>query len=121
MTLRKFGRLRWPDTPAAQDAPEIAVEQVRSWMYPCGHCQEHFTATDAGFVSPLAGDPKQFVVPYHEECFLRTVVGSIAHQQHKCRCYVAGGAHDSDPVGMTKRQAARAAVFHFMRTRPELA
>lgn len=46
-------------------------------------------------------------VDAHRECLIRSVVGSVGHQLHKCSCY---GGTEEDPPGMTKRQAAKAAV-----------
>lgn len=43
----------------------------------------------------------------HYECAVRTAVGSIGHQLHKCSCY---GGTEEDPPDMTKRQAAKAAL-----------
>jgi hypothetical protein len=37
------------------------------------------------------------------------VIGSVAHFQRRCSCYVLG-ASCGDPEGMTKREAARAAL-----------
>lgn len=43
----------------------------------------------------------------HHECAMRSILGSVGHQLHKCPCY---GGTEEDPPGMTKRQAAMAAV-----------
>jgi hypothetical protein len=45
----------------------------------------------------------------HLNCFMRQTIGSVAHQLKQCRCYVPGSTEE-DPPGMTKRQAADAAV-----------
>lgn len=47
--------------------------------------------------------------PAHMECFFRQVTGSVAHIQKRCNCFIPG-SDESDPEGMTRRQAARAAV-----------
>lgn len=47
--------------------------------------------------------------PMHRDCLLRGVIGSVAHIERRCSCYVPGST-DSDPDGLTKRQAATAAV-----------
>jgi hypothetical protein len=61
----------------------------------------------------LSGDEQ--ALPYslaqgqmHSECAFRSVVGSVAHVLHWCGCYQPG-SDLGDPVGLTKRQAARAA------------
>jgi hypothetical protein len=46
----------------------------------------------------------------HGNCFLRCVIGSVAHLLRKCRCFVPGSIL-VDPEGMTRRQAAEAAVI----------
>jgi len=46
----------------------------------------------------------------HGNCFLRCVIGSVAHLLRKCRCYVPGSIL-VDPEGMSRRQAADAAVL----------
>lgn len=43
----------------------------------------------------------------HHECRTRSVLGSVGHQRRLCSCF--GGAEE-DPPGMTRRQAARAAM-----------
>ena len=52
----------------------------------------------------------------HYECGLRSVIGSLAHIQGRCSCY--GGSED-DPPGMSKRQAARAALEAYLRRQGE--
>jgi hypothetical protein len=42
------------------------------------------------------------------------VVGSVAHLERRCSCYVPG-ATEGDPDGLTRRAAAEAAVQAFMR------
>lgn len=78
---------------------------------PCFHCEEPIAADDDGLLvaSPAAdGGWKQ--LPVHMECNLRIVVGSVGHQNAKCSCF---GGTEEDPPGMTKRQAAAAAVRLF--------
>jgi len=50
----------------------------------------------------------------HRACALRQVVGSVAHLERRCSCYVPG-ATEGDPDGLTRRAAAEAAVQAFMR------
>jgi hypothetical protein len=45
----------------------------------------------------------------HRECGFRQVGGSVAHLSGFCSCFVPG-SNAGDPPGMTKRQAARAAL-----------
>jgi hypothetical protein len=83
----------------------------------CGHCDELFVEGDDGFAMPfLTGDGTALPAhaSFHRECHLRQVLGSVAHIQKLCSCYVPG-ADEGDPVGMTKREAARAAVREYER------
>lgn len=50
--------------------------------------------------------------PFHVECGFRMVAGSVGHQQHRCKCY---GQVDTSEVGMTRRQAAKAALSFYNR------
>ncbi len=67
----------------------------------CGFCGESIPRRD--LVPIVAG------TPLHRECQFRLVVGSVAHIQRRCGCYVAGST-ESDPPHMTPRQAATAAM-----------
>lgn len=67
----------------------------------CIHCDEPVLPGDSRFTygnGPVA----------HGECSVRSMVGSVAHLKRECSCYVPG-ATCTDPPGMTRRQAARAA------------
>jgi len=82
----------------------------------CPHCGEAIpTHTHVGVimvphVGPLENGAA-LVTPqwYHSECIARLAVGSLAHVQGRCSCFVEGGPR-GDPLGMTKREAARAAL-----------
>lgn len=74
-----------------------------------GWCLEDVEANDQGFILPAWSGSEPSIV-YHKNCFLRTVLGSVAHQQGSCSCH---GGTDNDPPGMSKRQAADAAVEAF--------
>jgi hypothetical protein len=49
----------------------------------------------------------------HHECLFRSVCGSLAHQQRLCSCYVPGSTA-GDPEGMTRREAAKAALDYWV-------
>src|SRR5437868_7060170 len=49
----------------------------------------------------------------HIECSIRSIVGSVANQEHRCTCY--GGSDDHEEKGLTKRAAARAAFENWQR------
>lgn len=74
----------------------------------CSFCQEPIRTGDRGCTIPdLSGGEN----PFHFECHMRMVVGSLAHQQERCSCF---GGEEHDPPGMTLRQAARAAFEYWM-------
>lgn len=47
---------------------------------------------------------------WHEECALRSVLGSVGHLRGTCSCR---GGTEEDPPGLTKREAARAAMLEW--------
>ena len=75
---------------------------------PCGFCQEPIQMGDRGCTIPDVSGGEN---PYHFECHMRLVVGSLAHQRRRCSCY--GGA-ELDPPGMSLRQAALAAWEYWL-------
>lgn len=68
----------------------------------CSYCNEHILPHEA---------QDKFVcgAPFHMDCHARAVIGSVAHIQERCSCFIPG-SNEHDPPGMSKRQAARAAV-----------
>jgi hypothetical protein len=95
--------MRWFGTdwgaPVCQDTPHAETPIGET----CVHCVDGFVADDRGVIITNA--------PLHLECFLRTVLGSAAHQEGRCSCF---GGTGEDPPGMSKRESARAAqrAFH---------
>ena len=75
---------------------------------PCGYCEEAVTAEDRGCTIPDADGGE---LPYHFECHIRLAIGSVAHQRGQCSC---SGGRDHDPPGLTRRQAARAALDYWL-------
>jgi hypothetical protein len=74
---------------------------------PCAHCDEPIAEGDQGYLIPAFRTASEMeILPWHFECHMREVVGSVGHLQKKCHCF---GGTESDPPGMTKRQAAAAA------------
>jgi len=61
----------------------------------------------------LAGEQHcDYAQPMHVECGIRAAVGSVAHQEHKCSCYIRG-ALDPEGPALTVREHARAAAAWF--------
>lgn len=99
--MKRFGEKKWgPECMEVVPTPE---------GQPCMYCEEPIAATDNGLMMPTVMLSQNQVqeFPLHRECFLRGVYGSVGHQMGKCHC--RGGTVE-DPEGMTKRQAAIAAV-----------
>lgn len=94
-TIRWFGK-RY-GAPAYSDTPQVATPVGAE----CGHCSEQIDATDDGWIDSGG-------TVFHRECFIR-LTGSAAHHRRECSCFVPGSTC-SDPPGMTKREAARAAL-----------
>jgi len=105
MGLEFFGPKPWG--PAIDEIERMVAAPVQA---ACLYCEELIATDDSGvFMMYLTVDgPRR--VPEHRECFLRHVFGSVGHQRGKCSCY---GGTEEDPEGMTKREAARAAVRLF--------
>lgn len=76
----------------------------------CDWCGERLMCGEAWLI-PCIGGPKKYVL-YHYECHMRQFLGSLAHVEKRCGCYVPG-AEETDPPGMSLRDAARAAVAAF--------
>jgi len=47
----------------------------------------------------------------HIECFIASIVGSLAHQERQCICY--DGFVDCEEDEISKRETARAAFLHW--------
>lgn len=73
----------------------------------CIHCGEAFAPGDRRFPIMSLGQDGARRRYAHRECSLRQVVGSVGHQFGRCSCH---GGKEEDPEGLTKRDAARAAV-----------
>jgi hypothetical protein len=88
----------WPsgvcDDPDARQLPTPVGEQ-------CLYCSESIQEGENGpiFLNGLAS---------HKECSLRSVVGSAAHIEKRCSCFVPGST-ENDAEGLTRRQGAQAA------------
>jgi len=68
----------------------------------CFHCQEPVAPDD-----PVHRYPDGDLA--HKNCFMRTIIGSVAHIERRCGCYILDSG-ETDPEGLTVRQAADAAV-----------
>lgn len=65
----------------------------------CTYCKEPLEPED---IEPKA------LQPYHRACLFRSIMGSVAHIEHRCGCFIPGSM-EGDPEGLTRREAAQAA------------
>jgi hypothetical protein len=70
----------------------------------CAYCFEPILETDDGFSDSAK-------TPFHRECFLRLLSGSVAHQMRLCSCYLGENA-DQCVEGASRRHAARLAMAY---------
>lgn len=63
---------------------------------------------------PISESERNEQPDYHRECAFRTIAGSVAHIERRCGCYVRGSVENDDP-GLTKREAAQAALAAWAR------
>src|SRR5262245_45525506 len=82
--------------------------RVETPTVPCVWCAESFTDADEGYTVPHCGDTINRQ-PWHVECWLRQLSGSVAHIERRCSCYV-DGSDEGDAPNLTRRQAAAAAM-----------
>lgn len=54
--------------------------------------------------------------PMHAECQARLLLGGLNHVLERCLCH--GGTEPPDPVGLSKREAAKLACIVFKRVGP---
>ena len=101
-----FGPTAWG---GAVDDPKLLVETPVGDR--CLYCEETIVEGDSGCIFPYLDSEGPRLIAEHRECFLRHIFGSVGHQRGKCSCY---GGTEEDPEGMTKREAARAAVRFFV-------
>lgn len=97
--------MRWfgpaPFSPICND-PEVAHVPTPVGR-PCLWCDEPIEAGERGYFYSGTEPPA-----IHYACFVRQIIGSVAHQQRRCTCF---GGHEEDPPGISKRQAARLALL----------
>jgi hypothetical protein len=74
----------------------------------CLYCGEAIEPDEPGYSQIYMGPVDYFRVFYHRACFLRTIMGSAAHIEKRCSCYVPGATENDDP-NLTPREAAQAA------------
>lgn len=94
------------DAPLYADTEQVPVPVGEFCLY----CHEPIEKGDDGFMIPYVGEVIK-EVPYHRECQMRSILGSVAHQQRRCTCFGGSGTDHDD--GMRPRDGARAALRYF--------
>jgi hypothetical protein len=106
--MKWFGE-SW-DAPVCEIVDHVATPVGEK----CLHCDEPIAEGDYGVVIPLVDGNATIPIPEHYACFMRRIIGSIAHLTRRCSCYVPG-ADEGDPPGLSKRLAAELALEHYER------
>lgn len=101
MTIKWFGKMY--TAPVYFETPEAATPAGAD----CFYCEEVIAGNDDGWFDSGGN-------PFHRPCWLRMVIGSVAHIEGRCSCFVPG-ADEGDAPGLTKRAAAEAALRAFER------
>lgn len=70
---------------------------------PCFRCGEPVLPTDKRHYY------MNVPAPVHQACFMRPIIGSVAHIEKRCSCFVPGADENDDPA-LSIRQAAEAAL-----------
>jgi hypothetical protein len=81
-------------TPAAmfEDAEEIPAPAGAT----CDRCGQPVTAKERGVVGAYFNMPEAV---HHYECFLRPIIGSVAHQRRECSCFQKDEPPDPESDG----------------------
>jgi hypothetical protein len=102
MELTWFGKQY--DAPIYYDCKQVPAPVGRA----CTYCEEDILLDEDGFVDGEGS-------PFHRECWLRLLVGSVAHQRGLCGCY----QHESVAMSeesegfLSRREAAKLAVAYY--------
>jgi len=80
------------------DRVPIPVGELCSW------CEEHIEPDQNGIEMVHGWGPGWEYRPIHQECLMRSVIGSLAHIEGRCTCF--GGTMDFNEPRMSKRQEA---------------
>jgi len=105
--IQWFGAEPFAIACAADNRCEPPIEKACAW------CDEDIAPSDNGFVClniTLEGEPAP--IPWHAECFIRSLCGSVEHQLRQCSCFSATDKQIdcSETDGLTVREEARLAA-----------
>jgi hypothetical protein len=77
----------------------------------CPYCEEPIVAGDLVHGISMIETGGAYFASVHQECFLRQIIGGVNHLKRHCIC--CGGSEPPDPPGLSRREAARAAVRYW--------
>lgn len=78
-------------------------------MSECLRCGEPVLPDEPQEGGYLLTPERHVPIVQHRACAVRAVIGSVAHLERRCSCYIPG-ADEGDPPGLSKREAAEAAL-----------
>ena len=70
----------------------------------CTYCDEPIKLGEDGFIDSS-------MCPYHRECWIRSILGSVEHQMGVCGCFT-GNHETKERSNMTRREAAKLALAY---------
>jgi hypothetical protein len=86
------------NAPIYDDCPQVSTPIGTV----CDHCVEEIQMGESGFI--VSGRL------FHQECWLRLIIGSVGHQMKLCTCFKGPEAALEDPENLSIREAAKLAV-----------
>lgn len=102
--IRWFGLL--PFAALCEDCPQVDIPVGAI----CGWCHERININDNGVYFANVDS-----APHHHECFVRMIIGSVAHQQGTCSCHDGSALHcESD---LSRHDEAKLAFLAFLHRR----
>jgi hypothetical protein len=106
--VRWFGLL--PFANICEGTPQVAIPVGEI----CGWCDEPINVNDNGlyFANPDSA-------PHHQECFIRMIVGSNAHQLGACSCH-PDVSQPCEETSLSRRDEAKLAFLTFLSRRAAL-
>ena len=76
----------------------------------CAHCAVPIEEEDRGTFMPCITREGAQLLPWHRECSMRSVVGSVAHLEGRCSC--CGGVNEPGPQTPQELRTEALEVWH---------
>lgn len=84
----------------------------------CSWCKIPIEADDAGFLVPTYGGEDWVLLPEHQDCFVRQLVGSVEHQKGECSCFHPERDYDTTVSTPAQRRAEATEAVEYFRSQP---